>query len=55
MFQDVATGGPKKGIIAFEPDDLYLFYQNMGHCKDMSQILLAGEQVVKSTNFDSQL
>ena len=44
MFQ-VTEGTLKKEIFAFEPDDLYIFNQNMGHCKDMSNILMAGEEV----------
>ena len=35
----------KREMFAFEPDDLYIFHQNMGHCKDMSNILMAGDEV----------
>ena len=35
----------KSEMFAFEPDDLYIFHQNMGHCKDMSNILMAGDEV----------
>ena len=43
----MTEGTLKREIFAFEPDDLYIFYQNMGHCKDMSNILIAGEAVNK--------
>lgn len=40
--------GPLAGeIVAFEPDDLYIFNQNMGKCKDLSSLFWAGVEVKK--------